>query len=216
MNREEVLKNMIDCGVVAVLRAKSSAKLLDVSRALYDGGVTSIEVTMTTPGALKVIEDVASKMLGQVIVGVGSVLDAETARAAIQAGAEFVVGPIFRQSVLETAKNYGKVIIPGAFTPAEILSAWEAGADVVKVFPATALGPKYFRDLLGPMPFLRLTPTGGVSVENTAEFIRAGAVFVGAGTSLVDAKAVSEKRFDVIAETARKMVEEVQKARRIQ
>jgi 2-dehydro-3-deoxyphosphogluconate aldolase/(4S)-4-hydroxy-2-oxoglutarate aldolase len=216
MTHDEVLKSMIDCGVVAVLRAKSSAELLDVSKALYDGGVTCVEVTMTTPGALQVIEAVTQKMSGQVIVGVGSVLDGATARAAILAGAEFVVGPVFKQSVLETTKSYGKVVIPGALTPSEILTAWEAGADVVKVFPATALGPKYFRDILGPLPFLRLTPTGGVSVENTAEFIRAGAVFVGAGTSLVDAKAVSEKRFDVITETARKMVEEVRKARGIQ
>ena len=204
---------MIDCGVVAVLRAKSSAELLDVTRALYEGGVTCIEVTMTTPGALKVIEEVASKMSREVIVGVGSVLDAETARAAILAGAEFVVGPVFKESVVEMAKSYSKVVIPGAFTPTEILRAWEAGADVVKVFPATAVGPKYFRDLLGPLPQLRLTPTGGVTIENTAEFIKAGAVFVGAGTSLVDGKAVAEKRFDIITDTAKRMVAEVRKAR---
>ncbi|MEK6570944.1 MAG: 2-dehydro-3-deoxyphosphogluconate aldolase, partial [Bacteroidota bacterium] len=172
MNRDEVLKKMIDCGVVAVLRAKSSAELLDVSKALYEGGVASIEVTMTTPGALRVIEEVASKMSGQVIVGVGSVLDPETARAAILAGAEYVVGPVLNEEVIRMAKRYSKVVIPGAFTPTEILRAWEAGADVVKVFPATALGPKYFRDILGPLPQVRLTPTGGVTVENTGEFIK--------------------------------------------
>jgi 2-dehydro-3-deoxyphosphogluconate aldolase/(4S)-4-hydroxy-2-oxoglutarate aldolase len=213
MNRDQTLKNMIDCGVVAVLRAKSSAELLDVSKALYDGGVTSIEVTMTTPGALRVIEEVAAKMAGQVIVGVGSVLDEETARAAILAGAEFVVGPVLKETVIEMAKRYSKVVIPGAFTPTEILRAWEAGADVVKVFPATAVGPKYFRDILGPLPQVRLSPTGGVSVENTGEFIKAGAVFVGAGTSLVDKKAVAERRFSVITETAKKMIAEVRKAR---
>jgi 2-dehydro-3-deoxyphosphogluconate aldolase/(4S)-4-hydroxy-2-oxoglutarate aldolase len=213
MNRDQTLKNMIDCGVVAVLRAKSSAELLDVSKALYDGGVTSIEVTMTTPGALKVIEEVAAKMAGQVIVGVGSVLDVETARAAILAGAEFVVGPVLKETVIEMAKRYSKVVIPGAFTPTEILRAWEAGADVVKVFPATAVGPKYFRDILGPLPHVRLSPTGGVTVENTGEFIKAGAVFVGAGTSLVDKKAVAEKRFSAITETAKKMIAEVRKAR---
>lgn len=213
MNRDEVLKSMIDCGVVGVLRAKSSAELLDVSRALYEGGVTSIEVTMTTPGALKVIEEVAAKMAGQVIVGVGSVLDAETARAAILAGAEFVVGPVLKEPVIAMAKRYSKIVIPGAFTPSEILRAWEAGADVVKVFPATAVGPKYIRDILGPLPQVRLSPTGGVTVENTGEFIKSGAVFVGAGTSLVDSKAVAEKRFDIITETARKMVAEVRKAR---
>jgi 2-dehydro-3-deoxyphosphogluconate aldolase/(4S)-4-hydroxy-2-oxoglutarate aldolase len=213
MNRDQTLKNMIDCGVVAVLRAKSSAELLDVSKALYDGGVTSIEVTMTTPGALKVIEEVAAKMAGQVIVGVGSVLDAETARVAILAGAEFVVGPVLKETVIEMAKRYSKVVIPGAFTPTEILRAWEAAADVVKVFPATAVGPKYFRDILGPLPQVRLSPTGGVTVENTGEFIKAGAVFVGAGTSLVDKKAVAERRFSVITETATKMIAEVRKAR---
>jgi 2-dehydro-3-deoxyphosphogluconate aldolase/(4S)-4-hydroxy-2-oxoglutarate aldolase len=216
MDRDQILKNMIDCGVVAVLRAKSSAELLDVSRALHEGGVTSIEVTMTTPGALKVIEEVSSKMSGQVTVGVGSVLDPETARAAILAGAEFVVGPVLREPVIEIAKRYSKVVIPGAFTPTEILSAWEAGADVVKVFPATAVGPKYFRDILGPLPQVRLSPTGGVTVENTGEFIRAGAVFVGAGTSLVDSKAVAEKRFGVIADTAKRMVAEVRKARGVE
>jgi 2-dehydro-3-deoxyphosphogluconate aldolase/(4S)-4-hydroxy-2-oxoglutarate aldolase len=168
---------------------------------------------MTTPGALKVIEEVSSKMSGQVTVGVGSVLDPETARAAILAGAEFVVGPVLKESVIEIAKRYSKVVVPGAFTPTEILSAWEAGADVVKVFPATAVGPKYFRDILGPLPQVRLSPTGGVTVENTGEFIKAGAVFVGAGTSLVDSKAVAEKRFSVITETAEKMVAEVRKAR---
>jgi 2-dehydro-3-deoxyphosphogluconate aldolase/(4S)-4-hydroxy-2-oxoglutarate aldolase len=213
MNRDQTLKNMIDCGVVAVLRAKSSAELLDVSKALYDGGVTSVEVTMTTPGALKVIEDVSAKMAGQVIVGVGSVLDAETARAAILAGAEFVVGPVLKETVIEMAKRYSKVVIPGAFTPTEILRAWEAGADVVKIFPATAVDPKYFRDILGPLPQVRLSPTGGVTVENTGEFIKAGAVFVGAGRSLVDKKAVAERRFGVIADTAKKMIAEVRKAR---
>jgi 2-dehydro-3-deoxyphosphogluconate aldolase/(4S)-4-hydroxy-2-oxoglutarate aldolase len=213
MNRDQTLRNMIDCGVVAVLRAKSSAELLDVSKALYDGGVASIEVTMTTPGALKVIEEVAAKMAGQVIVGVGSVLDAETARAAILAGAEFVVGPVLKEPVIEMAKRYSKVVVPGAFTPTEILRAWEAGADVVKVFPATAVGPKYFRDILGPLPQVRLSPTGGVTVENSGEFIKEGAVFVGAGTSLVDKKAVAEKRFSVITETAKKMIAEVRKAR---
>jgi 2-dehydro-3-deoxyphosphogluconate aldolase/(4S)-4-hydroxy-2-oxoglutarate aldolase len=213
MNRDQTLKNMIDCGVVAVLRAKSSAELLDVSKALFDGGVTSVEVTMTTPGALKVIEEVAAKMAGQVTVGVGSVLDAETAHAAILAGAEFVVGPVLKETVIEMAKRYSRVVIPGAFTPTEILRAWEAGADVVKVFPATAVGPKYFRDILGPLPQVRLSPTGGVTVENTGEFIKAGAVFVGAGTSLVDKSAVAEKRFSVITETAKKMIAEVRKAR---
>jgi 2-dehydro-3-deoxyphosphogluconate aldolase/(4S)-4-hydroxy-2-oxoglutarate aldolase len=216
MNRDQVLKNMIDCGVVAVLRAKSSVELLDVSKALLEGGVTSIEVTMTTPGALKVIEEVASKMSGQVIVGVGSVLDPETARAAILAGAEFVVGPVLKEAVIEMAKRYSKVVIPGAFTPTEILCAWEAGADVVKVFPATAVGPKYFRDILGPLPQVRLSPTGGVTVENTGEFIKAGAVFVGAGTSLVDSKAVAEKRLGVITDTAKRMVAEVRKARGVE
>jgi 2-dehydro-3-deoxyphosphogluconate aldolase/(4S)-4-hydroxy-2-oxoglutarate aldolase len=207
-----VLDRIIDCGVVAVLRADSSAELLDVSRALREGGVVAIEVTMTIPGALKVIEEAAAKMK-DTIVGVGSVHDPETARAAILAGAEYIVGPTFHLGVIEMAKRYGKVVMPGAFTPTEILTAWQAGADVVKVFPASVGGPAYFKDVKGPLPQVRLMPTGGVDLTTTGAFIKAGACAVGAGSAMVDKKAVAAGKFDVITDTARKFMEEVRKAR---
>lgn len=207
-----VLDRIIDCGVVAVLRADSSAELLNVSRALREGGVVAIEVTMTIPGALKVIEEAAAKMK-DTIIGVGSVLDPETARAAILAGAEYVVGPTLHLGVIEMAKRYGKVVMPGAFTPTEILTAWQAGADVVKVFPASVGGPAYFKDVKGPLPQVRLMPTGGVDLTTTGAFIKAGACAVGAGSAMVDKKSVAAGKFDVITDTARKFVEEVRKAR---
>ncbi len=207
-----VLDRIIDCGVVAVLRADSSAELLDVAGALREGGVVAIEVTMTTPGALKVIEEAAASMKDS-IIGVGTVLDPETARAAILAGAEYIVSPTLHLGVIEMAKRYGKVVMPGAFTPTEILTAWQAGADVVKVFPASVGGPSYFKDVRGPLPQVRLMPTGGVDLTTTGPFIKAGACAVGAGSAMVDKKAVSAGKFDVITETARKFVDEVRKAR---
>ena len=207
-----VLDRIIDCGVVAVLRADSSAELLDVAGALREGGVVAIEVTMTTPGALKVIEEAAARMKDS-IIGVGTVLDPETARAAILAGAEYIVSPTLHLGVIELAKRYGKIVMPGAFTPTEILTAWQAGADVVKVFPASVGGPAYFKDVKGPLPQVRLMPTGGVDLTTTGAFIKAGACAVGAGSAMVDKKAVSAGKFDTITETARKFVEEVRKAR---
>lgn len=207
-----VLDRIIDCGVVAVLRADSSAELLNVASALREGGVVAIEVTMTTPGALKVIEEATAKMKDS-IIGVGTVLDPETARAAVLAGAEYIVSPTLHLGVIEMAKRYGKVVMPGAFTPTEILTAWQAGADVVKVFPASVGGPAYFKDVKGPLPQVRLMPTGGVDLTTTGAFIKAGACAVGAGSAMVDKKAVTAGKFDVITETARKFVEEVRKAR---
>ncbi len=207
-----VLDRIIDCGVVAVLRADSSAELLNVASALREGGVVAIEVTMTTPGALKVIEEAAARMKDS-IIGVGTVLDPETARAAILAGAEYIVSPTLHPGVIEMARRYSKIVMPGAFTPTEILTAWQAGADVVKVFPASVGGPAYFKDVKGPLPQVRLMPTGGVDLTTTGAFIKAGACAVGAGSAMVDKKAVSAGKFDLITETARKFVEEVRKAR---
>lgn len=209
----DALGEIIDTGVVAVLRARSSVELMDAARALYQGGVRAIEVTMTTPNALEVIKEVSKEMSGDVFVGVGSVLDGETARAAILAGAEFVVGPVLNEGVVKVCKRYSKVVCPGAFTPTEIFRAWELGADIVKVFPATVVGPRYFKDILAPLPQVRLMPTGGVSVENAADFIRAGACAVAAGSSLVDKKAVAERRWDIITETAKRMIVEVKRGR---
>ncbi len=207
-----LLDRIVDCGVVAVLRADSPAELLDVSKALREGGVVSIEVTMTVPGALKVIEQATSQMQ-DTIVGVGSVLDPETARCAILAGAEYVVSPTLNLDVIQMARRYGKVVMPGGFTPTEILTAWQAGADVVKVFPASVGGPSYFKDVRGPLPQVRMMPTGGVDIRTTPEFIRAGACAVGAGSAMVDRTAVANRDWKRLTVTAGRFVRAVREAR---
>lgn len=207
-----ILDRIVDCGVVAVLRADNPSQLMDVSKALREGGVVAIEVTMTVPGALKVIEEASAKMT-DTIIGVGSVLDAETARAAILAGAQYVVSPVLNLGVIEMAKRYGKVVMPAGFTPTEIITAWQAGADVVKVFPAGVGGPSYFKDVLGPLPQVKLMPTGGVDAKTTPEFIKAGAVAVGAGSAMVDRAAVANKDWAKLTATAKAFVDAVAKAR---
>ena len=211
--REEMLQYVIDCGVIAVVRLDSGDQLVRSAQALREGGVKVIEFTMTTPNALDMIKEASKTMPGDVLLGAGTVLDPETARAAILAGAQFTVSPSLNPKVIEVCHRYSKVCIPGALTPTEILTAWECGADVVKVFPATLGGPQYFKDLAGPFPQIRLLPTGGVSLANAGDFIKAGAVAVAAGSNLVDRKAVQEGRFDAITETARKYVEAVKAAR---
>ena len=175
MNKEQYVQAIIDTGIVAVIRVNNAAELMDTTIALNQGGVRALEITMTSPGALDAISETSKRLGDDAIIGVGTVLDPETARAAILAGAKFVVSPVLNLDVIRLCQRYSVPCIPGAFTPTEILRAWEAGADVVKVFPATKLGPSYFKDLLGPLPQLRLTPTGGVNLENAGEFIKAGA-----------------------------------------
>lgn len=210
MRREQVLDIMAGTGVVAVIRARSSENLVDVGAALVEGGVRCLEITMTTPDALNVIARARAALADKAVVGVGSVLDADTARAAILAGAQFVVGPVLNLEMIQTCRRYAVACIPGAFTPTEILTAWQAGADVVKVFPATKLGPEYFKDVLGPMPQLRLTPTGGVSEQTTPAFIAAGAVCVGAGSALVSPQAMAAGDFSAISAKARAFIAAVQ------
>ena len=200
------------CGVVAVIRSDSPNELLDVSKALREGGVVAIEITTTVPGALKVIEEASAKMT-DTIIGVGSVLDPETARAAILSGAEYIVCPVLNTAVIEMAKRYGKAVMPAGLTPTEILTAWQAGADVVKVFPASIGGPSYFKDIKGPLPQVELMPTGGVDINTTPEFIKAGACAVGAGSAMVDKQAVKDRNWAKLTETARKFVEAVASAR---
>ena len=212
-NKEQTLAAMIDCGILAVMRAPSKESLVDISQALLDGGVTVIEVTMTTPKAIAAIEMVADRFGDKAVVGVGTVIDAATARDAIAAGAQFVVSPNFDPTVVQTTKRYGKVSIPGAFTPTEILAAYTAGADVVKVFPSTALGPSYFRDILAPLPQLRLTPTGGVDLKSAPDWIKAGAVFLGVGSALVSKDAIARKDWAGITATAKTFIETVRSAR---
>ncbi len=212
-NKEKNLQDIVNCGVVAIVRVASAQEAVAVCDAIARGGVKPIEITMTVPGAIDAIKELKSIAKDEVLVGAGTVLDPETAVAVIHAGAEFVVSPTLNLAVIEVCRRYSKIVIPGAFTPTEILTAWEAGADIVKVFPARVGGPKYLVDIKGPLPQIRLLPTGGVSVENTPDFIRAGAVAVAAGTSLVDKKAVSEKKYDIITENARKFVAAVKLAR---
>jgi len=199
-------------GVLGVIRIRSSDDLLRIAEALATGGLPYVELTMTTPGALRAIEEVSSE-LSEVIIGVGTVLDAPTARQAILAGARFLVTPTVKLDVLEVAHRYGVPAIIGAMTPSEILTAWEAGADMVKVFPSSALSPRYIEEVHGPLPQIPLVPTGGITADNAGEFIRAGAAAVCAGSWLVDKSAVAEGRYELITERARSLVEAVRKAR---
>ncbi|MGB4645773.1 MAG: bifunctional 4-hydroxy-2-oxoglutarate aldolase/2-dehydro-3-deoxy-phosphogluconate aldolase [Dictyoglomaceae bacterium] len=213
MSRNDVLEKIIECGIVAVIRTDSAEDLIDVAKALKEGGVTSIEITMTIPSALEALPKVKKGVGNEVIMGVGTVLDPETARLAILGGAEFVVSPILNKEIINLCHRYDKIAIPGAYTPTEILTAWEEGADVVKLFPADTLGPKYIKAIHGPMPYVKISPTGGVSLENAGEFIKAGACFVGVGGNLVDKKVIAERKFEILTERAKQYVEEIKKAR---
>lgn len=212
-DRAKDLEFMLESGVTAVLRAKDSGQLLNVCKALADGGVKSLEVTMTTPNALQVISEVSKKMGDSILIGVGTVLDPETARAAILAGARFVVGPTLNLDVIALCNRYGKVVVPGTFTATEMLTAWEAGADLCKLFPATAVGPKYIKDIHGPLPQIEIIPTGGVTYENTPDFIKAGAAAIAAGSAMVPKDALAAGDFDAIRDMGAKFVKAVQDAR---
>jgi 2-dehydro-3-deoxyphosphogluconate aldolase/(4S)-4-hydroxy-2-oxoglutarate aldolase len=200
-------------GIVAVVRAKSSDQLVGVAKALRDGGVDCIEITMTTPNALAVIAECRKAMGDAALIGVGSVLSADVAARAVDAGAQFVVSPIFKAEIVGAAHAAGVPVVPGAFTPTEILTATECGADMVKVFPAGGLGPGYFRDILAPMPHLKLTPTGGVDLTTAAAWIAAGACTLGVGSSLVTKSALASGNFGEIRELAAKYVAVVAEAR---
>ncbi len=189
-DRSAILDEIERTGVVAIVRSDSPDQLVEIVEALHAGGLTCIEITMTTPGALDAIHAASERFDGRCAIGVGTVLDRETARAAILAGARFVVAPIVDLPTLAMCRRYSVPAIPGAFTPTEIVRAWQNGADVVKVFPATKLGPEFFRDMRGPLPQIKLTPTGGVSLENVGAFIRAGAVAVGVGSALISKDAL--------------------------
>jgi len=199
---------------VAVIRLKDPAKLRSVVEAMAGGGVRALEVTMTVPGAVGLIRELAPTLPDGFLLGAGTVTDAETARAVIEAGASFVVGPIFRPDVIAACHERDVPAMPGCFTPTEIFAAHECGADIVKVFPATALGPQFIRDVRAPLPQIKLMPTGGVTLDNAGDWIRAGAVAVGVGSALLDAKAIADGRFEVITDNARRVVASVAAARR--
>ncbi|MFL5342556.1 MAG: bifunctional 4-hydroxy-2-oxoglutarate aldolase/2-dehydro-3-deoxy-phosphogluconate aldolase [Gemmataceae bacterium] len=213
MNRSAQLQRVLDCGIVAVVRSPDSHRLVDVATALAAGGVTVMEITFTVPNALDVIRQVRQHLGEGVLLGAGTVLDAETARAALLAGAEFIVAPTLNLDVIRLCRRYDKIVMPGAFTPTEILTAWEAGADVVKVFPADVGGPAYFKALRGPLPQIRLMPTGGVDLTTAADFLKAGACCLGVGGQLVEPKAVAAGDYDRLRDLARQYIDIVQKTR---
>jgi len=204
MDKASVLKSLRTLGLVPVLRATSVDQALALANAVADAGVTTLEVTMTVPGAIKVLERLAHDR-PDILLGAGTVLDAETARICILAGAQYVVSPAVNLRTIELCHRYSTAILPGALTPTEVVTAWEAGADVVKVFPAFALGgAKYLAALKGPLPQIDMIPTGGVSLSNAAEFLAAGAFALGVGSDLVDAKAITAGKPEIITENAKK------------
>jgi 2-dehydro-3-deoxyphosphogluconate aldolase / (4S)-4-hydroxy-2-oxoglutarate aldolase len=213
MNKNEVVARIMDSGVVAVIRMKDTNRLLKVIEAVRSGGVKCIEITMTVPGAVDIIRQLSSAVPPDVLIGAGTVLDQETAEKVIEAGATFVVGPVLSLGVVSLCVKRGIAVMPGCYTPTEILAGWKAGADIIKVFPATSLGPKYFKDLRGPFPDVRLMPTGGVTIDNVGEWITAGACAVGIGSDLLDKKAIEEERYEVLTERAARMVQNVKAAK---
>ena len=204
MEKAAVLKSLQDIGLVPVLRAESVDQALTLAAAIADGGVTVLEVTMTVPGAIQVMRNLAQQR-PDILIGAGTVLDAETARMCILEGAQFVVSPALNLNTIEMCHRYSIAVLPGALTPTEVINAWQAGADVVKVFPASALGgAKYLTALKGPLPQVKLIPTGGVSLATAREFLEAGAFALGVGSDLVDAKAIAAGKPEVVTESARK------------
>ena len=212
-SRSELVAAIQRLGVVAVIRMKDAAKLRRVVDAIAEGGVRAIEVTMTVPGAVDLIATLARALPADILLGAGTVTDAATARAVIDAGARYVVSPVFRRAVITACHDRGVAVAPGCFTPTEILDAHDAGADIVKVFPATALGPQFIKDVRAPLPQVRLMPTGGVSLDNAGEWIRAGAIAVGVGSALLDTKAIEDGRFEILTSNARRIVASVASAR---
>jgi 2-dehydro-3-deoxyphosphogluconate aldolase/(4S)-4-hydroxy-2-oxoglutarate aldolase len=213
LDRQETVKRIEQFGIVAVIRLRDPGKLRAVVDAIVAGGVQALEVTMTVPGAVELIRGLAPTLPEGFLLGAGTVIDAATAHEVIDAGAQFVISPVFRRAVIDACHQRGVPAAPGCFTPTEILEAHDAGADIVKVFPATTLGPQYIKDVRAPLPQVRLMPTGGVTPDNAGDWIRAGAVAVAAGSSLLDSAAIESGRFEVITANARRFVENVTAAR---
>ncbi len=213
MSRDTTLKRILDGGIVAVVRSESAESLVKVVEALREGSVTAAEITFTVPDAVEVIRQVRRQMGDSIILGAGTVLDPETARAALLAGAEYIVAPIVNVDVIRLCRRYDKAVMPGAFTPTEVLAAWEAGADVVKVFPADVGGPAYLKALRGPLPQVRLMPTGGVDLNTAEAFLKAGACCLGVGGSLVEPKAIAAGDFNRIRDLASQFAAVVRRAR---
>jgi len=213
MSRHEDLSRVLNSGIVAVIRSTSGEQLVEVAKALYEGGVDVLEVTFTVPRALEIISAVQKALGNKILLGAGTVLDPETARAAFLAGAEFLVSPTVNLDVIRMGNRYDKLVMPGAFTPTEILTAWEAGAQVIKVFPADIGGPAYLKTLHGPLPQVRLLPTGGVNLNTIGDFMKAGACAVGLGGALVEPKAVASGDMARITNLAQQYVAAVKQIR---
>ena len=212
---QETFQQMKETGVIAVMRNMTPDTILPVAKALKNGGVNVLEITVETPKVLSLIEMVKDEFDQDVLVGAGTVLDAETARAALMAGASFIFSPTVRKETIEITKRYGAVSVAGAFTPTEIVTAYESGADMIKVFPSSVLGPKFFRDIRGPLPHIPLMPTGGVDVNNVEDYIQAGAVAVGAGSTLVKGvEVITEQYLDELTSKATQFVNAVKNARK--
>jgi 2-dehydro-3-deoxyphosphogluconate aldolase/(4S)-4-hydroxy-2-oxoglutarate aldolase len=214
MGNSVILTRLLSGGVVPVVRTATAEAALRSIEALYEGGITVAEITMTVPGAVKALEKLADQFGGKILLGAGTVLDPETCRICMLAGADFFVTPSLDRPTIEMAKRYSKVILPGALTPTEVKTAWDAGADIIKVFPCGNVGgPKYIKALKGPFPHIEMAPTGGVNLETAGEFIKAGACSVAVGGELIDAKTIQEGRFEVFTERARQYLDVVKKAR---
>ena len=214
MTKDQVLVTLLAGQVIAVIRIKNPERLTGAVAALRKGGITAIEITMSVPGAVGHIRDLVRSKGPGTLIGAGTVLDAKQAGEVIAAGADFVVSPVTDRDMIQVCRDAGVVVAPGAFTPTEIVKAWRVGADIVKVFPATSLGPQFFRDLRGPLPHIRLMPTGGVTLENTRDFLAAGACCVGIGTALVDARSVEACAWETLETRARVLVASLESAGR--
>ncbi|WP_434047828.1 MULTISPECIES: bifunctional 4-hydroxy-2-oxoglutarate aldolase/2-dehydro-3-deoxy-phosphogluconate aldolase [Sorangium] len=213
-SREQIVRRIEEIGVVPVVRAPSGALAVRAARALLAGGIEVLEITMTVPDALSVMHEIASRMGSHVLVGAGTVLTADAARGCIEAGAQFIVSPGLNLEVIRAAHELGKAVFPGALTPTEVITAWSAGADAVKVFPCSAMGgAKYLRALRGPLPDVKMMPTGGVNLSTARDFIEAGAVALGVGGELVDTAALAAGADGVVTERAREFLSVVRSAR---
>jgi len=209
-----ILSSIIEIGLVPIVRVSSAESAIGAIEAIHRAGVRVAEITMTVPNAVRVLEKLADRFGDQMILGAGTVLDPETARVCMLAGAQFFVTPALKLATIETVKRYSKVIFPGALTPTEVLTAWEAGADAIKIFPCSAVGgPKYIKALKAPFPHIEMVPTGGVNLLTVADFLKAGACAVAVGSELVDSATVAQGRFDIIEDRARQYMAAVASAR---
>lgn len=202
-DKQAILSGILDCGIAAVVRGESAEPVMKAIEAVLKGGVTVIEVTFTVPGALQIIERLAKEISNDVILGAGTVLDPQTAKNAIDKGAQFIVSPATNLEVIKVARDNGKVVMPGALTPTEVVAGWQAGADMIKIFPITSMGPGYLKDLHGPLPQVKFIPTGGIDLSNAADYLKAGASALGVGSSLIDKKLVKEEKWNELTERAR-------------